>query len=1147
MREIIDYLSFLAFIRSSPAKSWKKFVLFFFLISLFYLEVISEIFIYLECGAEATKLPHLFDLLASFLVYFLNLHTMTNNTTMKKIFFTIMAFTQPKLIENDKIYSVITSSHYFVKEESFNFNSIGFYERLNTVYKNKLLIIYITNSVETIEAKKIGNFFTSDYSLLLVPEKEFYSESFIKDAFIHNKDMNQTIFVFENLFYGQIVCNLALFKITTSGGSNSKKHILSPIQLRLARFVISISDFSGIEVATSFHIGQITSRVNWKDQRNKNLITSISEEDRNSILFTAPRKIESPQKEEENQDNNTSYNKVADKIEDNNMETNKDKEEFISINKNSSMKRGIHSFTRGYHTTSKNLSSITPPKLKNENILQYYLKYIDNIINHSGLSPFEAQSKMENVWIELIEQKFEDENILIKSHSNKLHNLLFEAKKSLDILEERKVIKRKFNNNLLNNSLNKLEFILLTFVWCITYSNRLSYTAISRLIGDSIIYHIFKKSEVLYGYNEFKNNINYTEELQIKLGDFFINLLSQFPHDIFERKFQISSFYTKESVTLSINHLLIEEIRDNLMINPNTLPMLCKPNFWSENSFGGYLENETKEVPVITGANLHNHKIENKNSLFKAINIMNSIKFGINNTVLNYLNNEGKYLLDSIPPENIIQREIIFKIAQLYSKVPFYLNVHADWRGRIYTQSFFITYQGGDLSSALLNFWEGESLDEAGIYHLYVHGANNHNENNISKESFENRIQWVKNNYQRIINLEKSLILSAENPFVFLAFCLNMKEIDKNPKAIINTPVFLDATCSGIQHLAALLLDLELGISVNLSPYNQEDKPNDIYSELLYFINKAINKYGEEDPRYANLSLLELNRNEIKNSVMTKVYNVSRYGISKQLESKFKNKKSCDISLELINSIQKNKKRDYKSKEENYFSATGKNNKTIFLSRADIFKIAEIINDQIFVVYPSLNNIYSYLLDITKILIKLGIPLTWITPAGLKITQRYLKSKPTVISTKLFNETKKIVLKEYLEDTDKLKQSNAIIPNIIHSLDATHLIFLINNSENQGFGPIITVHDCFGTHPNKMDELVYRVKKEFILLYSQDNFLLKFHDRIIQSILDNNFEIIEQDQRQYILLNEELIKLPLVPKLGELDLKKIIDSKYMIT
>jgi len=90
---------------------------------------------------------------------------------------------------------------------------------------------------------------------------------------------------------------------------------------------------------------------------------------------------------------------------------------------------------------------------------------------------------------------------------------------------------------------------------------------------------------------------------------------------------------------------------------------------------------------------------------------------------------------------------------------------------------------------------------------------------------------------------------------------------------------------------------------------------------------------------------------------------------------------------------------------------------------------------------------------------------------------------------------------------------------------------LINNSESDGFGPIITVHDCFGTHPNKKDELVYRVKKEFILLYSQENFLT--NERLIQSILDNHFEIIfdEQAKRQYILVNEEFIKIPLVPKI----------------
>ena len=135
-----------------------------------------------------------------------------------------------------------------------------------------------------------------------------------------------------------------------------------------------------------------------------------------------------------------------------------------------------------------------------------------------------------------------------------------------------------------------------------------------------------------------------------------------------------------------------------------------------------------------------------------------------------------------------------------------------------------------------------------------------------------------------------------------------------------------------------------------------------------------------------------------------------------------------------------------------------------------------------------------------------------------------------------------MVIRVSLNKLDRLKQTNAIIPNIIHSLDATHLINLINNSVDIGFAPIITVHDCFGTHPNKMDELAFMVKKEFVLLYSQDNFLETYHNRLIQSIKDNNFEVVFsiEDKCNYIFNNDYLIKIPNVPKSGELDLKKII-------
>jgi hypothetical protein len=40
--------------------------------------------------------------------------------------------------------------------------------------------------------------------------------------------------------------------------------------------------------------------------------------------------------------------------------------------------------------------------------------------------------------------------------------------------------------------------------------------------------------------------------------------------------------------------------------------MICEPNKWTDNSFGGYLENTQIKRNLITGSNYHNHKIENK-------------------------------------------------------------------------------------------------------------------------------------------------------------------------------------------------------------------------------------------------------------------------------------------------------------------------------------------------------------------------------------------------------------------------------------------------------------------------------------------------------------------------------------------------------
>jgi hypothetical protein len=64
------------------------------------------------------------------------------------------------------------------------------------------------------------------------------------------------------------------------------------------------------------------------------------------------------------------------------------------------------------------------------------------------------------------------------------------------------------------------------------------------------------------------------------------------------------------------------------------------------------------------------------------------------------------------------------------------------------------------------------------------------------------------------------------------------------------------------------------------------------------------------------------------------------------------------------------------NKSKTRFTCPAKVGKDITLSKKEIFKIADIINEQIFVVFPSLNNIYNYFIEMTKLSIKLSIPIT---------------------------------------------------------------------------------------------------------------------------------------------------------------------------
>jgi hypothetical protein len=55
----------------------------------------------------------------------------------------------------------------------------------------------------------------------------------------------------------------------------------------------------------------------------------------------------------------------------------------------------------------------------------------------------------------------------------------------------------------------------------------------------------------------------------------------------------------------------------------------------------------------------------------------------------------------------------------------------------------------------------------------------------------------------------------------------------------------------------------------------------------------------------------------------------------------------------------------------------------IYFNSKEVFKIAEIIYNQIFKLFPFLKSIYDFFMNISKLMIKLEIPLSWFTPVGV--------------------------------------------------------------------------------------------------------------------------------------------------------------------
>jgi DNA-directed RNA polymerase len=102
------------------------------------------------------------------------------------------------------------------------------------------------------------------------------------------------------------------------------------------------------------------------------------------------------------------------------------------------------------------------------------------------------------------------------------------------------------------------------------------------------------------------------------------------------------------------------------------------------------------------------------------------------------------------------------------------------------------------------------------------------------------------------------------------------------------------------------------------------------------------------------------------------------------------------------------------------------------------------------------------------------------------------------------------------------------MPNLIHSLDSSNIHLLIDKLSSE---PLYTVHDCFATTPNNMQNLDRMIKETFIQIYFTDgNYLTEMHNILVKQIKDNVSEVfINEKGEEYITIKNKNYIIPQMP------------------
>ena len=435
----------------------------------------------------------------------------------------------------------------------------------------------------------------------------------------------------------------------------------------------------------------------------------------------------------------------------------------------------------------------------------------------------------------------------------------------------------------------------------------------------------------------------------------------------------------------------------------------------------------------------------------------------------------------------VIAYSIALRLAEEYKdREQFYFVYNCDFRGRIYCATHGLSPQGEDSAKALLKFAEGVPMGESGLFWLAVHGANVWGEDKLT---YEDRVEWIQNHEEMIIRIVDDPLsnrewLEADKPWQFLAFCFEWEACGYGtlPDTIGHLPIALDGSCNGLQHYSALLRDPVGAKATNLI---NSEIPEDIYQEVA---NLCTKKLELRDDRYAAKWLqVGVSRKCTKRPVMT-----LPYGATQTSARQYIHEYVLDHAIQFGDS-------DFMWECSKYLTPI----------------LWDSINETVLAARTGMDWLQQ---QTSSIIRDRKEPISWLTPIGFPVYQRYFDFEEVRVQTALLGSMKLSVRNE-LPRVSLYKQKLGIAPNFVHSLDSTHMVMTICDTDLNSYAMI---HDDFGTHAGNTEELFSSIRESFVDMYSAQNPLSDWYSQM---------QVEEEDRVD-------------LPEIGCMDVTDVLESDF---